>query len=160
MASTQTRKPLTAAQIQQLWVREGGSRDWATTMAQIAGRESSGKYWVNNAGLNKNGTVDHGLFQINDIWRNDPVIQRIGWQNRYDPVANTKMAVRVFQAQGPKAWATYQGHVANVPTTSGIPGGTQRAPAAAQPGLAGRAGRRRRGRRRPPASTTRSFGAA
>ena len=79
----------------------------ARILTPIAKRESGGRYWINNAGLNSNGTVDHGLFQINDIWANDPDIRKIGWGRRYDPVANAQMAKVVLRKQGLKAWATY-----------------------------------------------------
>jgi hypothetical protein len=91
-----------------LWKDAGGDPSWADRMADIAIRESGGKAAANNAGLNANGTVDHGLWQINDIWRNDKVIGPM-WEQRYDGPTNAKMAVRVFKVQGPTAWATYGG---------------------------------------------------
>lgn len=102
-------KPLSPQQVAQMMRRRGVPGNLASQLGQIANRESGGKYWVNNAGLNQNGTVDHGLFQINDIWRNDPDIRKIGWGRRYDPEANADMAAVVLRKQGMQAWATYGG---------------------------------------------------
>jgi hypothetical protein len=93
-------------ELAELWKQAGGDASWADRMADIAIRESGGKSDANNAGLNQNGTVDHGLWQINDIWRGDEVIGPM-WEQRYDGPTNAKMAVRVFKKQGPTAWATY-----------------------------------------------------
>lgn len=102
------KNPLTLDQIAQGWVAEGGDPKWAVPMAKIALRESGGRVGINNRGLNKNGTVDWGLFQVNDIWRKDPVI---GPMFRSGEILTqrgaTKAAVRIFKVQGPRAWATY-----------------------------------------------------
>lgn len=103
------KKPLSQAEIFGILRGVGVGRRKARILVPIAKRESGGRYWINNAGLNKDGSVDHGLFQINDVWRGDPDIQRIGWGKRYDPVANAEMAKVVLQKQGLKAWATYTG---------------------------------------------------
>lgn len=100
-------KPLSAQQVTRLAEQHGIDPGTARVLGKLSQRESGGRYWVNNAGTNKNGTVDHGLLQINDIWAKDPDIQRIGWQNRYDPAANIEMAKVVLRKQGLKAWATY-----------------------------------------------------
>lgn len=75
----------------------------------IAMRESTGNPRANNAGLNQNGTVDHGLMQINDVWRNDPDIGKIGWANRYKALSNMLMARVVLRKQGWQAWDTGHG---------------------------------------------------
>jgi hypothetical protein len=100
------KQALSEAAIRRKWVDAGGDPRLAGHMARIGKRESGGRYWINNAGLNRNGTVDHGLFQINDIWRKDPVIGKL-WSRRYDPDVNAQMAVRVMAKQGPRAWATF-----------------------------------------------------
>lgn len=87
-------------QLAQLWIKAGGPPKVAAMMAKIALRESGGKAHINNAGLNKNGSVDYGLWQINSVHGYDP-------QKLYDPVFNAKAAVAVYKSQGPKAWATY-----------------------------------------------------
>lgn len=102
-------KRLTAQQVTQMFVARGVPRKVAAELGQIAIRESGGRPGINNAGLNKDGSVDHGLLQINDLWRNDPDIKRIGWQNRYNPEANVEMAKVVLRKQGLAAWATYKG---------------------------------------------------
>jgi hypothetical protein len=63
---------LSEQQIAQGWINQGGPSKYADLMAKIALRESGGRSGINNRGLNKNGTVDWGLFQVNDIWRKDP----------------------------------------------------------------------------------------
>lgn len=99
---------LDANQIARLWVREGGSPKYANLMARIALRESGGRPGVNNRGLNKNGTVDWGLFQVNDIWRKDPVVGPLFRSGAIlTPQGNAKAAVHILKVQGPQAWATY-----------------------------------------------------
>src|SRR3954447_11157852 len=87
-------------QLAQLWVKAGGPRKVADLMAKIALRESGGRARINNAGLNKDGSVDYGLFQINSVHGYDP-------NKLYDPLYNAKAAVSVYKSQGLKAWSTY-----------------------------------------------------
>lgn len=84
-----------------LWVDAGGPPKVASLMAKIAKRESGGKAHINNAGLNKNGSVDYGLWQINSVHGYDP-------QKLYDPRFNAKAAVSIYKSQGLKAWSTYK----------------------------------------------------
>jgi hypothetical protein len=61
--------------------------------------------------VNKNGSRDHGLFQINDYYHfNDP--NKEGFVNleslygsRYDPVSNAQMAVHILKILGRTAWS-------------------------------------------------------
>lgn len=103
------KKPLSQAEVFGILRSVGVGKRKARILTPIAKRESGGRYWINNAGTNSNGTVDHGLFQINDIWRKDPDIQRIGWGKRYDPVANAEMAKVILRKQGLKAWSLHSG---------------------------------------------------
>lgn len=98
---------LSKDQIAQLWVQLGGAPKWAEPMAAIALRESGGRPKINNRGLNKNGTVDWGLFQVNDIWRKDPVVGKLFRTGEIlTPEGGTKAAIRILQVQGPQAWAS------------------------------------------------------
>jgi hypothetical protein len=76
-------------------------------MAAIALAESGGVPSKDNTGLNSDGSVDYGLWQINSVHANDSVIKKIGWENRLNPEANAKMAVFIYQQQGLTAWSTY-----------------------------------------------------
>lgn len=87
-------------QLERLWVQAGGDPKVAPMMAKIAIRESGGRAHINNAGLNKDGSVDYGLWQINSVHGYNP-------QKLYDPKFNAKAAVSIYKSQGPKAWATY-----------------------------------------------------
>lgn len=99
---------LSRRELAQVWVNAGGDPAKAGLMAEIARRESGGRPKANNAGLNSNGTVDHGLWQINDIWRKDPVVGPLFRSGAiYTPEGNAKAAVRIMRQQGPRAWATY-----------------------------------------------------
>lgn len=60
----------------------------------------------------KSPTNDHGAFQINETtwnkpYHSDPVAQYIGqnWHNVYDPVTNTEMAYRIWEAYGWRMWS-------------------------------------------------------
>lgn len=110
---------LSREQIKQLWIQQGGAPKWADAMAGIALRESGGRPGVNNRGLNKNGTVDWGLFQVNDIWRKDPVIGKLFKSGEIlTAEGGTKAAIRILKVQGPEAWKSSGG----VPTPSNVPG--------------------------------------
>src|SRR5689334_20991910 len=109
---------LSRDQIRQLWIDQGGAPKWADAMAGIALRESGGRPKVNNRGLNKNGTVDWGLYQVNDIWRKDPVVGKLFQSGEIlTPQGATKAAIRIMNVQGPQAWASSGG----VPTPSNVP---------------------------------------
>ena len=103
-------KPLTGAQIERLWVQAGGPAHLAPTMASIALRESGGQYWSDNSRngpggtkLNKNGTVDYGLWAINSVHGFNPR------KLKADPLYNARAAVKVFKKQGLGAWASSSG---------------------------------------------------
>lgn len=54
--------------------------------------------------LNRNGSRDHGLWQINDRWW-APLFEGV---DPYDPAANAAMAAAVYEEQGLDAWAPSQ----------------------------------------------------
>jgi hypothetical protein len=110
-------------------------------MAAIAMRESHGNPAANNAGLNSNGTVDHGLWQVNDIWANDPGIRAIGWGNRYNARANAEMMKVILGKQGLQAWAL-NGAIPGEATIAQYGGGAQGDGIGHARGRSGRPGRR------------------
>ena len=96
-------------QLERVFVEAGGPEKFARLMANLAQRESGGRPTINNRGTNKNGTVDWGLWQINDIWRKDPVVGPLFKSGAIlTPEGNARAAVHILKVQGPKAWATYQ----------------------------------------------------
>lgn len=74
-----------------------------TTAVAIALAESSGRTDAKNA-ANRNGTVDWGLFQINDVnWTS-----KDSASVRLDADANTAKAYDVYKRQGFGAWVAYK----------------------------------------------------
>ena len=95
-------------QLASVFVNAGGDPKYARLMANLAQRESGGRPTINNAGTNRNGTTDWGLWQINDIWRKDPVVGPLFKSGAIlTPQGNAKAAAHILKVQGPKAWATY-----------------------------------------------------
>lgn len=76
--------PYTAEQLKQLWIQAGGNPQNAALAAAVALAESGGNP---NAGpVNKNGSTDRGLWQINSIH---------GSLSSFDPLQNAKAAVQI-----------------------------------------------------------------
>jgi hypothetical protein len=69
-------------------------------MAQIAQGESGGRADLNNAGLNSDGSVDYGLWQINSI-HGKPV------SGMLNPIQNALYASEILRSQGLSAWVAY-----------------------------------------------------
>lgn len=69
-------------------------------MAQIAQGESGGNAKLNNAGLNPDGSVDYGLWQINSI-HGKPV------SGMLNPIQNALYAKEILARQGLGAWVAY-----------------------------------------------------
>jgi len=69
-------------------------------MAQIAQGESGGRADLNNAGLNPDGSVDYGLWQINSI-HGKPV------SGMLNPIQNALYAREILSSQGLSAWVAY-----------------------------------------------------
>lgn len=57
----------------------------------------------NATNVNTNGTMDAGLFQVNDVH----VPNLIGYSERFEPSANVKAAFAVYEGSGWKAWSVY-----------------------------------------------------
>jgi hypothetical protein len=70
------------------WNQDDTVRWWATAIG-IALAESGGRYWINNKGTNSDGSIDYGLWQINDVHKSRFLAS---WSKVYDPVTNTRMA--------------------------------------------------------------------
>jgi hypothetical protein len=54
---------------------------------------------------NTNSTIDHGLLQINDIWKSACKLSESDLSN---PLKNAKCALKIYNLQGLTAWVTYQ----------------------------------------------------
>lgn len=80
--------------------------DWNVRVAYaICMAESRGNVRANNAGLNRNGTVDYGLMQINSIHA-DMVGGEL--EKLYDPEVNVGVAYKLYKARGDfTAWSAY-----------------------------------------------------
>jgi len=59
---------------------------------------------IDNSGLNRDGSVDYGLFQINSIHA-DMVGGNL--ESLRDPATNIATAYKVYAARGWNAWSTY-----------------------------------------------------
>ncbi len=69
-------------------------------MLAIARAESNCNPRSDNSGLNRDGSNDKGLFQINSI-------HGFSDAERLDPIRNIEIAFRIWQSQGYKAWSAY-----------------------------------------------------
>jgi hypothetical protein len=69
-------------------------------MTQIAQAESGGNAKLNNAGLNSDGSVDYGLWQINSI-HGKPV------SGMLNPIQNALYAKEILNREGIGAWSAY-----------------------------------------------------
>ena len=114
---------LTYAQLEETWIRGGGSRRMAPLMAAIALAESRGYPDATNPTDNNGTQTSWGLWQVSDGTHN-PLPD---WA---DPVGNARLAVAKLKSQGLGAWGTYtsgayrqylQGNIP--PGTGGLPGG-------------------------------------
>ena len=68
-------------------------------MSAIAMAESGQRCVINNAGTNRNGTIDYGLMQINSIHSFD-------YNQIYDCEYNLEIAYKVWLGGGYKAWSS------------------------------------------------------
>lgn len=73
-------------------------------MVCIAHKESNLNPKAVNKSLNRNGTRDHGLFQINDI---NKKLCGVTSKQLLNVDKNVKCAVKVYETQNLKAWTTY-----------------------------------------------------
>ena len=82
---------LTFQQVENLWVQEGGSPEWAPTMAAVAiGGESGGDPTA------KNPSGADGLFQILMSAQSPEFQKQWAGQNLNDPAVNTRVAVALL----------------------------------------------------------------
>ena len=99
--------PLTNAQIQALWIANGGKPSAAPLMAAIAQAESGGNVSAHNTKAPDNSV---GLWQINYYGGlNAPRTQSFGTPAALLSDANkqAKAAVSIYNSQGLSAWSTY-----------------------------------------------------
>jgi len=78
-------------------------KDSIDQMVCIAHAESNLKPKAVNRTLNRNGTIDYGLFQINSIWLKTCKLTE---KSILEPRNNIKCAALVYKKQGITAWAT------------------------------------------------------
>lgn len=92
------------AQLATAWLQAGGPRSQVFNMVAIALAESGGRLNAHNH--NTNGTDDWGAWQINTVhgFPVPPLLTLDG---------NAAAAVKVYQKQGLKAWATWNNGAAN-----------------------------------------------
>lgn len=122
----------TYGQLEELWIKAGGSQALAPLMAAIALAESRGDPASNNYTDNGGTQTSWGLWQVSDGTHNWP-----GTQDPNNPLNNARYAVAKYQSQGLTAWGTYQSgaykqfYQGGVPP-SGLPqGGPQSGPQSA-----------------------------
>lgn len=85
------------AELQRLWVQQGGAPSARVLAAAIAQAESSGRAGATNR--NTNGTIDRGLWQINSIH---------GALSTLSPSANARAAVQISSdGRNWRPWVTY-----------------------------------------------------
>jgi hypothetical protein len=93
------------ADLEGLWINAGGDRSLAYIAAAIAMAESGGCTTAKNSLPCAPGSYAQGLWQIcmplNAAF--------VPGGNAYDPAANAKAAVAIYQNQGWGAWTTYGG---------------------------------------------------
>ena len=92
---------LSYAQLEGLWIRNGGDRNLAPLMAAIAEAESSGR--TDNVNPSDNGGTQSsfGLWQISTGTHTPPD------PNWNDPDVNARLAIGKLRSQGLTAWGTY-----------------------------------------------------
>jgi hypothetical protein len=114
----------TYAQLEGLWINNGGSASLAPIMAAIALAESRGNPAATNATDNGGTQTSWGLWQISDGTHSQPV------PNILDPNVNAAQAVKKVKSQGLQAWGTYTSGAYKQfmsdasPVTTGLPTGS------------------------------------
>ena len=94
---------LTEAEVRNLVVWTGFPADVVDDFVGIAWCES--RFNPRAVGSNKNGTHDHGLWQINDGYGRP---SWDGWDRRYTPKGNAELAKIVYDSQGRDAWYAWK----------------------------------------------------
>lgn len=91
---------LSCSQLENLWIKAGGSRGAAFMAAEIARAESGGRQYARDpaSGYYADGNVDIGYWQVNTVHGNIP----------YDPIGNAQAAIRVSNNGSDwTPWVTY-----------------------------------------------------
>lgn len=91
------------ADLVRILIDSGFSRESVPKMVCTAKFESNFRLMATN--LNRNGTRDSGIFQINDVWLNTCKLSR---EELMKPEANARCAFTVYKKQGINAWVAYQ----------------------------------------------------
>jgi hypothetical protein len=91
------------ADLVRLLVESGFPRESVPKMVCTAKFESNFRLMATN--LNRNGTRDSGIFQINDVWLNTCKLSR---EELMKPDANARCAFTVYKKQGLNAWVAYK----------------------------------------------------
>jgi Lysozyme like domain len=87
----------TYAQLESIWINNGGSKTVAPIAAAIAMAESGGDSEATDN--DSNGTTDRGLWQINSLW---------GGLSSYDVDTNAKAAIKISNNGGDwNPWTTF-----------------------------------------------------
>ncbi len=114
----------TFAQLEALWINNGGPKALAPVAAAIALAESAGCSTALNPTDNNGTQSSFGLWQISNGTHNPPAA------NIYDPNVNAKLAVAKWHnAGGFSPWGTYNSGAYKqylsgaAPTDTGVPGG-------------------------------------
>ncbi|MCX5869283.1 MAG: transglycosylase SLT domain-containing protein [Deltaproteobacteria bacterium] len=93
---------LSEPEVRQLIEKAGFPPKTISTMLQIASCESS--FSVTAKNVNRDGTIDVGLFQINERnWKGCNISQ----SELSDPYNNARCAYQIWQHQGYNAWSCY-----------------------------------------------------
>lgn len=75
--------------------------DWnCEIMSAIAKEESRQRCDINNAGLNRNGSIDYGVLQINSVHNFD-------YNQIYDCEYNIERGYKIWLSQGYRAWSSF-----------------------------------------------------
>lgn len=121
------------AQLEGLWINNGGSAAMAPIMAAIALAESSGNPNATNPNDNGGRQTSWGLWQLSDGTHNQPV------SNILDPNVNAAQAVKKLKSQGLQAWGTYTSGAYRRFMKSGVTPDTTSVPSGSTTGSTGNA---------------------
>lgn len=99
----QTAKPVAQSKGCEAYKHLVDQYDWDTNTALAVMRAESGCNPSATNKANRNGSVDRGLFQVNSVHK-----AKVGnLDDLYDPATNVRIAYRVYQGSGWKAWSVY-----------------------------------------------------
>lgn len=124
----------TYAQLEELWIQNGGSKVAAPIAAAIAMAESGGDSQASNS--NTNGSIDRGLWQINSVH---------GAQSTFDVAGNVKAAISISNnGTNWQPWVTFMTGAykkflspTTAPATGALPAGSISTAGITVPGVGG-----------------------